>query len=188
MRSAHPVDGLKDYWLTRDGYALYPGAGGATTYKEVEEPNYGARESWMNEMYQMKAYLEDEQIYITERLKARDKHKVEQLATNEMFAGKIGTCTQGEHTELPEHPVDSTGYLADDDDESDWDWNSETGDGPTSPVSVLGQQPHSFQVTAQDIPLPYSFTVGGLPAPTMGYPIEEYPNEATQLTRDVNSI
>ncbi|KAI3814070.1 hypothetical protein L1987_18815 [Smallanthus sonchifolius] len=96
--------------------------------------------------------------------------------------------TQGENTELPEHLVDSTGYLADEDDESDWDWNSETGDGPTSPVSVPGYKPYSFRVTAQDIPLPYSFTVGGSPTPMMGYPIKEYPDEDTQPTGDINSI
>ncbi|KAI3754841.1 hypothetical protein L1987_54632 [Smallanthus sonchifolius] len=88
----------------------------------TREPNYDASESWLNEMYQMKAYLEDKQIYITKRLKALERHKVEQLATNEMLAGEIGMIKEdlGEDTELPEHQVDNTGYLADDDDESDW--------------------------------------------------------------------
>ncbi|KAI3819616.1 hypothetical protein L1987_13457 [Smallanthus sonchifolius] len=65
-----------------------------TPTQEVEEPNYGARESWMIEMFQMKADIEDDQIRIIKRLQALERHKREQLATNEMFVGDIGTVKE----------------------------------------------------------------------------------------------
>ncbi|KAI3821613.1 hypothetical protein L1987_09182 [Smallanthus sonchifolius] len=83
-----------------------------TPTQEVEEPNYGARESWMIERFQMKADIEDDQIRVIKRLQALERHKSMSSTTPHQY-------TQGEDTELPEHPVNSTGYLADDDDESD---------------------------------------------------------------------
>ncbi|KAI3821727.1 hypothetical protein L1987_09299 [Smallanthus sonchifolius] len=65
-----------------------------TPTQGVEEPNYGARESWMIEMFQMKADIEDDQIRIIKRLQASERHKREQLATNEMFAREIGSVKE----------------------------------------------------------------------------------------------